>query len=192
MFEDRVYPRVTLVTGPRESGRTTYAVMVCAEQYVLGVRCFHNSTALFGWNIEEFADARDGLVALAEQIPERSSILIEEADEQKATRRTGELSRDAAINSALATFANKSCNLILTTIQGNECLIAKPLLEFAYEHVTPFMEARAQESVSLRTLHRLGRYKVPVEPISHNTESILNAMMMADTFNRLRKNSFVK
>ena len=145
MLESSMYPPITLITGPRESGRTTYAVLVCSELFKQGFPCFHNSTGLFGWNIEEYTDAYDGLLTLAESIPEQSTILIEEADAQNATRQTGEPSQEAAINSALAKLAEKSCYLILTTVQSNERLIANPLVENAYEHVTPYMEAGSQE-----------------------------------------------
>ena len=182
-----MYPPITLVTGPRESGRTTYAVLVCAELFKQGVPCFHNSTALFGWDIEEYADAYDGLLTLAEKTPEPSTILIEEADAKKATRRTGEPNHEAAINSALAILAEKSCYLILTTVQGNESLISETLLGHTYEHVTPFMEARSKETVALGTLHRFGRYMVPIRNMAHHPELVLNAMMLANTFREMRK-----
>ena len=75
MFENSSYPAMTLITGPRESGRTTYAVLVAAELFQRGVPCFHNSSALIGWNIEEYLDADAGLLTLAEKIPEPSTIL---------------------------------------------------------------------------------------------------------------------
>ena len=187
MFQNNMYPAITLITGPRESGRTTYAVLVCLELFKQGVPCFHNSTALFGYDIKEYADASDGLLALAERIPKSSTILIEEADAQKATRRTDDPSHQAAISSALAKLAEKSCYLILTTVQGNESLISKTLVERAYEHVTPFMEARSKETVALGALHRVGRYMVPARNTAHQSESVLNAMMLADTFKEMRK-----
>ena len=169
-FGNRMYPPRTLVTGPKESGRTTYAVLVCAELWKQGTPCFHNSTALFGWDIEEYANAYDGLLTLAEEIPEPSTILIEEADAKKATRRTGDPNHEAAINSALAILAEKSCYLIFTTVQGNESLISETLLGLTYEHVTPFMEARSKETVALGTLHRFGRYMVPIRNMGHQPE----------------------
>ena len=182
-----MYPPITLITGPRESGRTTYAVLTCAELLKRGIPCFHNSTALFGRNIEEYADAYDGLLTLAERIPQPSTILIEEADVRKATRDTGEPSHESAINSALATLAEKGCYLILTTVQGNECLIAKPLVQHAFEHVTPYMEAESQESVALGTMHRFGRYMVPAGQGLHEPESVRTSMMLANTFKEVRK-----
>ena len=187
MFESGIYPAITLITGPRESGRTTYAVLVSAECFQRGIPCFHNSTALFGWNIEEYLDAYDGLLTLAERIPEPSTILIEESDAKKATCRTSDSSHQAAINSALAILAEKSCCLILTTVQGNESLISEALLGHAYEHVTPFMEARSKETVALGTLHRFGRYMVPVGNMAYEPESILGAMKLANTFKEMRK-----
>ena len=135
-----MYPPITLISGPRESGRTTYATLTCIGLYKQGVVCLHNGTALFGRNIEGYADAHDGLLTLAEGIPGSCTLLIEEADAQKAIRQTDDPRHETAINSALDRLAEKSCYLILTTVQGNERLIAKPLLERAYEHVTPFME----------------------------------------------------
>ena len=156
-----MYPPITLITGRRESGRTTYAVLASDKFNERGFPCFHNGTAHFGWNIEEYANAHDGLLTLAERVPEQSLILIEEADAKKATRKTGEPSHEANINHALAKLAEKSCQLILTTVEGNERLIAKHLVDLAYEHVTTYMEAESQESVALGTMHRLGRYMVP-------------------------------
>ena len=187
VFESSIYPAITLITGPRESGRTTYAVLVCAEFFQQGVPCFHNSTALFGWNIEEYLDAYDGLLTLAEKIPEPSTILIEEADAIQATRRTSDSSHHAAIDSALGILAEKSCWLILTTVQGNESLISEALLDHAYEHVTPFMEARSKETVALGTLHRFGRYMVPVGNMAYEPVSILDAMKLANTFKDIRE-----
>ena len=187
MSEGRVYPPITLITGSRESGRTTYAVLVCAELFKQGVPCFHNSTALFGRDIEGYADAYDGLLTLAERIPELSTILIEEADSKNATRRTGDPCHQAAIDSALAKLAEKSCYLILTTVQGNESLISEALLGYVYEHVTPFMDAGSKETVALGTLHRYGGFMVPVRNVVHRPELVLNAMMLANTFKEMRK-----
>ena len=181
-----MYPAITLISGPKESGRTTYAVLICSEFFQMGIPCFHNSTALFGWDIKEHADTHDGLLTLADEIPERSTILIEEADAKKATRQTGDPDHEAAINAALAILAEKSCYLILTTVQGNECLIAKALLQYTYEHVTPFMEAGRKDSVALATLHRFGQYLVPAGLNSHDPETVVNAMMLADTFKEMR------
>ena len=113
--------------------------------------------------------------------------MIEEADAQNATRRTGDSSHQAVINSALEILARKSCLLILTTVQGNESLISEALLGRVYEHVTPFMEARSKETVALGTLHRLGRYMVPVGNIAYEPEPILDAMKLANTFKEMRK-----
>ena len=187
MFESGIYPAITLITGPRESGRTTYAVPVCSELYKRGMPCFHNSTALLGWSIEEYLDTYAGLLKLAEQIPEPSTILIEEADAIKATLRTSNSKQKAAIDSALAILAEKSCWLILTTIQGNETLISNALVDHAHEHVTPFMEARSKETVALGTLHRFGRYLVPVGNMAYESESILDAMKLANTFKEMRE-----
>ena len=117
-FESSMYPPITLITGPRESGRTTCAVLICADRFKRGVPCFHNSTALIGWDIEEYADSNDGLLTLAERIPEQATVLIEEADAKIATRRTGDPSHEATVNSALVLLAEKSCYLILTTVQA--------------------------------------------------------------------------
>ena len=187
MVEDRLCPPITLISGPKKSGRTSYAVLVCSEFFKMGIPCFHNSTGLFGWNIEEYADTDDGLLSLAEEIPESSTILIEEADAKRATRQTGDADHEAAIIAALAILAEKSCYLILTTVQGNECLITKSLLQHAYEHVTPFMEAGSKESVALSTLHRFGQYLVPAGFNSHDPETVLSAMMLADTFKDMRQ-----
>ena len=187
MIESSTYPPITLITGTRESGRTTYAVLVCADFYKQGMPCFHNSTAFFGWNIQEYTDAFDGLRTLAEKIPERSIILIEEADAQKMTRRSCEPSHEPLIVTALATLAEKSCHLLLTTVQGNEGLIAKPLLENAYEHVTSYMEAESRESFVLATMHRGGRFLVPVGQNWHDPESVQSAMLLANTFKEMRR-----
>ncbi len=187
MFDSSRHLPITLVTGPRESGRTTYAVLVCGEFFKQGIPCFHNSTALFGWNIEEYLNAYDGLLTLAERIPEPSTILIEEADTKKATCRTGVPSHEDAIDSALAVLAEKSCYLILTTVQGNESLISETLLGHVFEHITTFMEARSMETVALGTLHRFGRYMVPVGNVTHQRELVLNAMMLANPFKEMRK-----
>ena len=182
-----MYPSITLVSGPKKSGRTSYAVLVCSELFKMGIPCFHNNTALFGWNIEEYADSYSGLLTLVNEIPEPSTILIEEADAKNATRHTGDPNHEAAINAALAILAEKSCYLILTTVQGNECLIAKTLLQHTYEHVTPFMETGSKESVALATLHRFGQYLVPAGFNSHDPETVLKAMMLADTFREMRQ-----
>lgn len=187
MSQSSMYPPITLITGPRESGRTTYAVLVCAELFKQGIFCLNNSTALIGGDIAKYLDDYDGLLTLAERIPEPVTILIEEADAQNATRRTGDPRHEAAIYSALATLAEKFCYLILTTVQGNETLVSEALLGHAYQHVTPFMEARSKETVALGTLHRMGRYKVPVGNMAYEPESILNAMKLANTFKDMRK-----
>lgn len=187
MAEGRMYPPITLITGRRESGRTTYAVLACDEYRKRGFPCFHNGTALFGWNIEEYANARDGLLTLAERVPEHSVILIEEADAKEATRKAGDPSHEVSINSALARLAEKLGRLILTTVEGNERLIAKPLVEVALEHVTTYMEAESQESVALGTMHRRGRYMIPVGHMIHCPESVRGAMMLADTFREMRE-----
>ena len=166
---------MTLITGPRESGRTTYATLACLRLYEQGVVCLHNGTALFGRNIEEYADSHEGLLTLAERIPGSCTLLIEEADAQKATRQTGDPTHEATINSALAKLAEKSCYLILTTVPGSERLIASPLVERAYEHVTPFMEAEGLETVALATMHRFGRYLVPAGHGHHDPESVVRS-----------------
>ena len=187
MSDGKVHPPITLITGPRECGRTTYAVLVCVELFKRGIPCFHNSTGPFGWNIEEYADAHDGLLTLAERIPEPSTVLIEEADAKRATRQTGDPNHQASISSALAILADKSCYLILTTVQGNESLISETLVSHAYEHVTPSMGARSKETVALGTLHRFGRYMVPVRNMVHEPEFVLDAMKSANTFKETRK-----
>ena len=182
-----MYPSITLISGPKKSGRTSYAVLVCSELFKMGIPCFHNKTALFGCNIEEYANSYSGLLTLVNEIPEPSTILIEEADAKNATRHTGDPNHEAAINDALTILAEKSCYLVLTTVQGNECLIAKTLLQHTYEHVTPFMEAGSKESVALATLHRFGQYLVPAGFNSHDPETVLKAMMLADTFREMRQ-----
>ena len=184
-----MYPPITLITGPRESGRTTYATLTCLGLYKQGVVCLHNGTLLFGRNIEEYADDHDGLLTLAERIPGSCTILIEEADGQKATRQTNDPRHEAAVNSALAKLADKSCYLILTTIQGNERLISRPLVEHVYEHVTPFMEAESIENVALATMQRLGRYLVPATLGHHDPESVIEAMKLANTFKEMRRSA---
>ena len=180
-------PPITLITGPRESGRTTYATMTCLGLYAQGVVCLHNGTLLFGRNIEEYADSHDGLQTLAERIPGSCTLLIEEADAQRATRQTDDPKHETAINSALAKLAEKSCYLILSTVQGNERLIARPLVERAYEHVTPFMEAESLETVALATMHRFGQYLVPTTHGRHDPESVIEAMKLANTFKEMRR-----
>ena len=187
MSKAREYPPITLITGSRGSGRTTCAALICTELFKQGTPCFHNSTALLGWDIGEYADAYGGLLTLAERIPEPSTILIEEADAKSATRRTGDPSHQAAIKSALAILADKSCYLILTTVQGNESLLDETLLNHTYEHVTPLMEASSEDTVALGTLHRFGQYIVPVMNMVHQPELVLNAMMLANTFKEMRK-----
>ena len=186
MFDSGMYPPITLITGPRKSGRTTYAALICADFYRQGSVCFHNGTLLFSQKVEEYADTPDGLLKLAESIPGSSVILVEEADAQESTRQTDEPSHEAAINVALRTLAQKSCHLILTTVHGNERLIAKPLLKNASEHVTPFMEVESLENMGLVTMHRVGRYMVPIGPVYHDRESVLSAMALADTFRETR------
>ena len=77
--------------------------------------------------------------------------------------------------------------MVLTTVQGNECLVSETLLDKVYEHVTPFMEADSMDTVALRTLHRFRRYIVPVKNMGHHPELVLNAMRLANTFREMRK-----
>ena len=187
LLERSSCPPIGIVTGPRGSGRTTYAVMVCAERFKQGVPCFHNSTASFGWNTEEYANVQDGLLKLADQVPSGSIIMIEEADACNATRQMDDPTHEANIALALTILAEKKCSLILTTVQGNERLIASTLIENSYEHVTPYIDAKTMESLSLRTTHRIGKYLIPVTQIPHDPESVIEAMKLANTFRDMRQ-----
>ena len=158
-----VYPRITLITGPRESGRTTYAILVASGLLRQGISCFHNSTALFGCNIEDYLDEEDGLLTLAREMPSGpATLVIEEADTLPATRQQDHPNHDTAIEFALKILATKKCHLILTVVQGNERGISKHLVENAYEHITPNIRAESADTVALTTLHRLGKYLIPV------------------------------
>ena len=70
-----LFSPITLITGPRESGRTTYAVLVASGLFREGVPCFHNSTALFGWDIEDYLSEEDGLLTLARKMPSEANDL---------------------------------------------------------------------------------------------------------------------
>ena len=113
--------------------------------------------------------------------------MIEEADTLPATRHQNRPNNDAAIQSALKILADKGCQLILTVVQGNERGISKHFLENAYEHVTPNILAESVDQVSLATLHRLGKYLIPVGYQMHDPELVIPAMMLANTFKDMRK-----
>ena len=137
MTTPKPHPPIMLVTGPRKSGRTTYAVLLGRNLFVQGLPFYHNGTALIGWFWEDYLNDPDGLLTLARNIPAAAPILIEEADIHAATWRSDDPAHDATIASALEELAAKSCFLILTTVQGNERRIANSLVENAYVHVTP-------------------------------------------------------
>ena len=188
MASANAYPPITLITGPRESGRTTYAVLVTSGLFRQGVPCFHNSTALFGWNIEDYLNEEDGLLTLARKMPsEPTTLIIEEADTLPATSHQDHPNDDAVVQSALDILAAKRCYLILTVVQGNERGISKHFVENAYEHVTPNIMAKSVDDVSLATLHRLGKHLIPVGSQTHDPELVIPAMMLADTFKDMRK-----
>lgn len=186
MTQHNPHPRILTITGQRGSGRTTFAVMVCGEYFKHGFPCFHNGSAFIGWNIEEYTKSEYGLRQLADEVPSGSVILIEEADVCSATRQLDDPNREASITLALATLAEKGCFLILTTVQGNERLIAWQLVENSNEHVTPAMDAKIRFRPSLATTHRIGRYLVPACQIVHETEDIIDAMLVADSFKDMR------
>lgn len=186
MIERTLAPPIMIVTGPRDSGRTTFAVMVCAEHFKHGLHLFHNGTACIGLNREEYANTKHGLQQLAEEVLDGSIVLIEEADVCNATRKIDDPTHAAGITSALRTFAEKGCALILTTVPGNERLIAAPLIDNAHEHVTPFMDASVRMAPSLMTTHRFGQYLVPADPIYHDPRALINAMMLSDAFRDTR------
>ena len=49
-----IYPLITLVTGPRTSGRTTFAVLLGADSYMAGFDFWHNGTATFSSTLKNF------------------------------------------------------------------------------------------------------------------------------------------
>ena len=182
------FPHITIVTGPRKSGRTTYAVLVGSGFFQQGYDFLHNGTALVGWVFpDDYLKDPKGLLRLAKGVPENAPILIEEADIHPATRRSDSPDHDAAVTGALAEFASKSCYLILTTVHGEESQIARALMENAWEHVTPYMNADSVESLALATIHRLGRRLIPVATVLHEPGQICQAMKVADTFRETRK-----
>ena len=182
------YPPITIVTGPRKSGRTTYAVLVGSELYKAGYDVHHNGTALFGWVYgDDYLKNPDGLLTLAQGVPANTPILIEEADIHVATRQSDDPAHDVALAAALAELAEKSCYLILTTVEGNECQISRSLVENAIEHVTPYMVAETKERLALATLHRFGKRLIPAPLVQHDPESVYKAMALADTFKETRE-----
>ena len=187
MTTTKTYPPIMLVTGPRKSGRTTYAVLLGRSLFIQGLPFYHNGTALIGWLWEDYLNDPDGLLTLAREIPATAPILIEEADTHAATRRSDDPAHDATIASALEELAAKSCFLILTTVQGNERRIAKSLVENAYDHVTPYMNAESKELLSLATIHRLGNRLIPASTMMHDTKLVYTAMALANTFKETRK-----
>ena len=178
---------ITIVTGPRKSGRTTYAILVLSSQYQQGYDCFHNGTALFGMKyFDDYLNKPHGLLDLAKAVPANTAILIEEADTYPATRRDSSPMQYAAVASAISVLADRSCYLILTTVQGEEAQIAQALVENAWEHVTPYMNARSKESLALATIHRLGNRLIPVSTVRHAPDLLYRAMAVADTFRETR------
>ena len=161
---DTLGPRfpITIVVGPRKSGRTTYASLVFNDFRRRGYDYFHNGTLQFGGEYDGgYLDEPNGLLKLAQDAPPNSPILIEEADIHRATCRTGDPVRDASIVSALEELGRKSCYLLLTTVQGREGEIARVLVDNTWEHVTPYMNVEVQGLPSLATIHRLGRRPNP-------------------------------
>ena len=178
---------VTLVTGPRKSGRTTYASLVFRDLRRRGYDYFHNGTLLFvGESVGGYLDDPRGLFKLARDVPANSPILIEEADIHRATSRTGGQGHEQAIVSALEELARKSCYLLLTTVQGREIEIAHALLDNTWEHVTPYMDFGVDGLPWLAAIHRFGRRQIPVATVEHDPELVLGAMLLADTSKETR------
>ena len=180
-------PPITIITGPRESGRTTYAALVGSNLYQQGVAFLHNGTALFGSAYsDDYLKNPEGLLQLAKYVPVNTPILIEEADIHPATCLTEDPDHEAIITSALAILAEKSCYLILTTVHGEERQISKTLIENAWEHVTTYMNAESKETLSLETINRYGRHLIPVPTIQYDPEQVYRTMALADTFKETR------
>ena len=96
-------PPITIITGPRESGRTTYAALVGSNLYQQGFAFLHNGTALFGSAYsDDYLKNPEGLLQLAKYVPANTPILIEEADIHPATCLTDDPNHEAIITSALA------------------------------------------------------------------------------------------
>ena len=94
---------ITIVTGPRKSGRTTYAILVLSSLYQQGYDCLHNGTALFGMKyFDDYLNNPHGLLDLAKAVPTNTVILIEEADTHPATRRDNSPVHHAAVASAIS------------------------------------------------------------------------------------------
>ena len=181
------YPPITIITGPRKSGRTTYAVLVGSNFFQQGYAFHHNGTALIGWVYpDDYLKNPEGLLHLANGVPANTPILVEEADIHLATRRADNPAHDAVVSSALAVLAEKSCYLMLTTVHGQERQIAQALIENAWEHVTPYMNAESKETLALATIHRHGRRLIPVATLQHDPERLYQAMAVADTFRKTR------
>ena len=181
-------PPITIITGPRKSGRTTYAVLLGSNFFQQGYAFLHNGTALFGWALsDDYLKDQKGLLRLAKDVSANTPILIEEADTHPATRRSENPAHNAAVTGALAELASKSCYLILTTVHGEERQIAPALVVNAWEHVTPYMNADSMESLALSTIHRFGRRLIPVPTVPHDPEQVCQAMLVADTFRETRK-----
>ena len=187
MVGSNQFPPITIITGPRESGRTTYAVMVGSGLFRQGYAFHHNGTALIGWVYpDDYLKNPEGLLRLAQGVPENTPILIEEADIHSATRRSDNPAHDATIASALTVLADKSCYLILTTVQGAEHQISQGLVENAWEHVTPYMNAESKENLALATIHRFGRRLIPVSTVLHDQDLVHQTMAIADAFRETR------
>ena len=181
------FPPITIITGPRESGRTTYAVLVGSGLFRQGYAFHHNGAAGIGWLYpDDYLKDPEGLLHLAEGVPANAPILIEEADIYPATRRSDNPAHDETIASALTLLADKSCYLILSTVQGEERHIAQGLVENAWEHVTPYMNAESKESLALATIHRLGRRLIPIGTVLHDQDLVYRTMAIADAFRETR------
>ena len=102
MTASKPFPPITLITGPRKSGRTTYAVLVGSSLFTQGIPFYHNGTALFGWFWDDYLRDPNGLPTLDRRIPPNLPILIEEADIHPATRQADDPSHDQTIALALA------------------------------------------------------------------------------------------
>ena len=176
-----------LVTGLRESGRTTFSVLIAADSYSGGHAFWHNSTATFGVRYEDcFLNSRDGLLALTRYLPVNALVLVEEADLHMATRGLDDPRHDEAVLQALQTMERKSCRLILTTVHGRETRISRVLLEGSALHVTCFMNAEMRR---LATIERVGSYLIPAGVVHHPPEDVARAMALAFTFRPLRSDT---
>ena len=135
---------------------------------------------------DDYLKNPDGLLHLAQDVPEDTLILIEEADIHPATRRSDSPAHVETIAAALTLLADKSCCLMLTTVQGVERQIALRLVENAWEHVRPYMSAESKESLALITIHRLGKRLIPVGTALHDPDLVDWTMAISDTFRETR------